>query len=231
MSRKDKKDIKRRTRDASRIDNFEDIGDFGDMEEISKLTSGADDSGKSKKKSLADASNPFLDASSSKALKRAAMEFGAKSNGKTPFDLIAAEFGNPEDHTGGRKRRRAPDSLDAELEDDGGENIFDDFVSKKKTFLDKKKEHYTAEPRFGGYEENVEDGQKRAASYEIIKNRGLTPHRKKENRNGRVKKRAAFEKATIARKGQVRDVITGAAASYGGEGTGIKAQVSRSRKM
>ena len=67
--------------------------------------------------------------------------------------------------------------------------------------------------------------------YEIMKNRGLTPHRKKENRNPRVKKRHQYEKAIVRRKGQVREVIAGAAGSYGGELTGIKANIARSRKI
>jgi Sas10 C-terminal domain len=49
-------------------------------------------------------------------------------------------------------------------------------------------------------------GGRRGASYEIIKNRGLTPHRNKLARNPRVKKREAYRKAVIRRKGQVRDV-------------------------
>ena len=64
-----------------------------------------------------------------------------------------------------------------------------------------------------------------------MKNRGLTPHRKKENKNPRVKKRHAYEKALVRRKGQVREVIEGGAAAYGGELTWIKANLSRSRKI
>ncbi|CAN0548461.1 unnamed protein product, partial [Ectocarpus sp. 12 AP-2014] len=72
---------------------------------------------------------------------------------------------------------------------------------------------------------------KRGASYTIIKNRGLTPHKNKLNRNPRSKKREAFRKATIRRKGQVRDIRTGEADAYGGESTGIKSNVTRSRKL
>lgn len=51
-------------------------------------------------------------------------------------------------------------------------------------------------------EEQPEDGR-RAITYQIAKNKGLTPHRKKEQRNPRVKHRKKFEKARIRRKGQV----------------------------
>ena len=47
------------------------------------------------------------------------------------------------------------------------------------------------------------EGEARKATYKILKNRGLTGHRKKENRNPRVKRRVKYEKAVKRRKGQV----------------------------
>lgn len=44
---------------------------------------------------------------------------------------------------------------------------------------------------------------KRSISYQIAKNKGLTPHRKKEQRNPRVKHRNKYRKAKIRRKGAV----------------------------
>lgn len=44
---------------------------------------------------------------------------------------------------------------------------------------------------------------KRAITYQIAKNKGLTPYRKKEQRNPRVKHRKKFRKAVIHRKGAV----------------------------
>lgn len=52
-------------------------------------------------------------------------------------------------------------------------------------------------------ENNEETGSKRAITYQIAKNKGLTPHRKKEQRNPRVKHRNKFRKANIRRKGAV----------------------------
>lgn len=58
--------------------------------------------------------------------------------------------------------------------------------------------------------EEVDDAQidengdnKRAITWQMAKNKGLTPHRKKEQRNPRVKHRNKFRKAKIRRKGQV----------------------------
>jgi U3 small nucleolar RNA-associated protein 3 len=127
-----------------------------------------------------------------------------------------------------RKRQKAPSSLDDDVEED---NLLDAFTKKKKEFKALKLDHYVPAPRIGGVQEVVEGGKKRAASYEIIKNRGLTPHRKKANRNGRVKKKEMYAKAVIARKGQIREIIKGVGTSYGGELTGVKANISRSRKI
>lgn len=78
-------------------------------------------------------------------------------------------------------------------------------------------------------EELGEDG-KRAINYQILKNKGLTPHRKKENRNSRVKKRMQYEKAK-KKLLSVRQVYKGDAGPYEGEKTGIKKGISRSVKL
>jgi len=48
-----------------------------------------------------------------------------------------------------------------------------------------------------------EEDAKRAITYQMAKNRGLTPYRKKELRNPRVKHRNKYRKAIIRRKGAV----------------------------
>ncbi|KAI8101739.1 hypothetical protein M9434_006806 [Picochlorum sp. BPE23] len=62
----------------------------------------------------------------------------------------------------------------------------------------------------------------------IEKNRGLTPHRRKDLKNPRKKHRIKFAEANVRRKGQVQSVKTGAAGAYGGESTGIKSKISKS---
>ena len=161
----------------------------------------------------------------------------------------AIDDDNMEDEVGQRKRRPIPDDffggdqLDEEgmgshMEDEeegGDDTLVESIAKQKKAFRELKKQHYVPEPKYGGLDDEIaatrSPSDKRAASYEIIANRGLTPHRKKANRNPRVKKREAYQKAIIARKGQVREVISGASGSYGGETTGIKANLGRSRKI
>ena len=79
-------------------------------------------------------------------------------------------------------------------------------------------------------QENEEEIGKRGINYQIAKNKGLTPHRSKEQRNPRVKHRMKFKKAQIRRKGAVR-APRKELQRYGGEMSGIKATVVRSVKL
>lgn len=85
--------------------------------------------------------------------------------------------------------------------------------------------------RLSELSENKDENSKRAINYQILKNKGLTPFRKKENKNSRVKKRKKYEKAKIKlksiNKNFVRDDIT----SYEGEKTGIKKNLIKSKKL
>ncbi|KAL9878126.1 UTP3 small subunit processome component Sas10 [Glossina fuscipes fuscipes] len=71
---------------------------------------------------------------------------------------------------------------------------------------------------------------RRGITYQMAKNKGLTPHRKKELRNPRVKHRSKYRKALIRRKGAVRTVRK-ESTRYSGEISGIKATVSKSIKF
>lgn len=71
----------------------------------------------------------------------------------------------------------------------------------------------------------------RKISTAIEKNRGLTPHRRKDLKNPRKKHRIKFGEAKVRRKGQVQEVRENAGMAYSGEGTGIKARLSKSVKF
>lgn len=80
-------------------------------------------------------------------------------------------------------------------------------------------------------EQDLEDkNAKRAITYQIAKNRGLTPRRKKIDRNPRVKHREKFRRAKIRRRGQVREVRR-EEQRYSGELSGIRAGVKKSIKL
>lgn len=79
-------------------------------------------------------------------------------------------------------------------------------------------------------EEVGEDG-KRKITYQIDKNKGLTPNRKKENRNPRVKKRKAYD-SKMKKLGSMKPTFKGKApGAYQGEQSGIKAGLIRSTKF
>ncbi|KAL3232885.1 Something about silencing protein 10 [Nakaseomyces bracarensis] len=100
----------------------------------------------------------------------------------------------------------------------------------------RKKAHFDAliaarEGKLNEVSEEVGDDGKRAINYQILKNKGLTPKRKKDNRNSRVKKRKKYEKAQKKLK-SVRAVYSGGqTGAYEGEKTGIKKNLTRSVKF
>ncbi|KAI1403964.1 Sas10 C-terminal domain-containing protein [Hypoxylon fuscum] len=80
-------------------------------------------------------------------------------------------------------------------------------------------------------EEVGADG-KRKITYQIQKNKGLTPHRKKDVRNPRVKKRKAYAAKQVKLK-SMKPVYGGGEGrgGYGGELTGIKSGLIKSVKL
>ena len=78
--------------------------------------------------------------------------------------------------------------------------------------------------------ELLPEATKRAINYQIMKNKGLTPARKKEQRNPRVKHRRKFERAKKRIK-SIKRVVAPKVGPYAGELTGIKTNLSRSIKF
>ena len=133
-------------------------------------------------------------------------------------DLAGDGYGDEEDEDGGG------DGNDDDDEEDG---LYEAQAKKAAAKKAAKKAMYEVKPKFPTVDTTVEG--ERAIGRIIMKNRGLVAHKPKINRNPRVKKREQYRKALIKRKGAVREVRTGETDNYGGEGTGIKAGVSRSR--
>ncbi|RVE73308.1 hypothetical protein OJAV_G00046660 [Oryzias javanicus] len=88
----------------------------------------------------------------------------------------------------------------------------------------------TEEKENNGDDEQQDPDNKRGITYQMAKNKGLTPKRKKIDRNPRVKHREKFRRAKIRRKGQVRDVRR-EEQRYSGEMSGIRAGVKKSTKL
>lgn len=111
------------------------------------------------------------------------------------------------------------DGQQASVSSDDDDNDDDDDAESKEKDLQEE----------AGEEEEEEDAR-RGITYQMAKNKGLTPHRKKELRNPRVKHRGKYRKALIRRKGAVRTVRK-ELQRYGGELSGIKAGVTKSVKF
>lgn len=139
-----------------------------------------------------------------------------------------------------QKRREAYNTADITEERGNVSDDYDDLVSKIK----KSKEEKKAAKR-DAYESGVasqqalfdEDGVgaddgKRKVNYQIEKNKGLAPYRKKENRNPRVKKRIKYE-SQKKKLSSIRAVYKGGPgkAGYQGELTGIKTGLVKSVKL
>ncbi|RCI05233.1 hypothetical protein CU098_013149 [Rhizopus stolonifer] len=112
-------------------------------------------------------------------------------------------------------------------EDDYYANIAAD---KKATKQAKQEEYEASRPAIESRDIEVEEGQKRLASYKILKNKGLTPHRKKENRNARVKHRNKYAKQ-MKKLSSTRAVFKGQTSGYGGEMSGVKTNIVKSVKL
>jgi U3 small nucleolar RNA-associated protein 3 len=81
-------------------------------------------------------------------------------------------------------------------------------------------------------QETIGEDGKRKISYAIEKNKGLTPHRKKDVRNPRVKKRKKYEEKK-KKLASIKPIYKGGEGrgGYGGELTGIKKGLVKSTKL
>jgi U3 small nucleolar RNA-associated protein 3 len=132
-----------------------------------------------------------------------------------------------------KKQKKAAEVSAEELAE--AERFYEQTARDQAELKKSKKEFYSHETpaalASSDEDSDADENAKRGASYQIMKNKGLKAHKSKLNRNPRVKKRLQYRKAVIRRKGQVRDVRVGEAGKYGGETTGIKSNLTRSRKI
>lgn len=162
----------------------------------------------------------------------------AGRNAKKP-KLISGDDNLPEREDLGDRRKRhemlksgmppSPDDRSEEEMEDNPEESEDEFYrevkQKRDANLAAKAEIYSRKPTIPDREEEI-DG-KRHITYQMEKNKGLTPHRKKLTKIPRKRYKMKHEKAVKRRKGQVRDVKA-SQGPYGGESTGIRTAISRS---
>ncbi|XP_058487753.1 something about silencing protein 10 [Solea solea] len=120
---------------------------------------------------------------------------------------------------------------DSDLDEESALRFYRD-AEERLTLKRKKKspEDNVLEENNDNVVEEQDPDAKRGITYQMAKNKGLTPKRKKIDRNPRVKHREKFRRAKIRRKGQVRDVRR-EETRYSGELSGIRAGVKKSTKL
>lgn len=116
------------------------------------------------------------------------------------------------------------EETDSDDDDEEDDNELDNSAKNPATQSDSEEEQQDEAEEMG------DDEERRQITYQMSKNKGLTPHRKKELRNPRVKHRNKFRKALIRRKGAVRTVRK-ETKRYGGEVSGIKASTKKGIKI
>ncbi|GAV55165.1 hypothetical protein ZYGR_0AS04890 [Zygosaccharomyces rouxii] len=129
------------------------------------------------------------------------------------------------------------EAISKSVNEDGEKDYFNEVLTKKHMKKQSRQQAHKGavkaakEGKLAELAEEVGEDGKRAINYQILKNKGLTPNRKKENRNARVKKRKRFDKAQKKLK-SVRAVYSGGLSGpYEGEKTGIKKNLTKSVKF
>ncbi|XP_016088096.1 something about silencing protein 10-like [Sinocyclocheilus grahami] len=125
------------------------------------------------------------------------------------------------------KKARLEEAEESESDEEANLRFYNAMAERQK--LKRKKSEMQNEDRLVE-EEKMDGDAKRRITYQMSKNKGLTPKRKKIDRNPRVKHREKFRRAQIRRKGQVREVRR-EETRYSGEWSGIRAGVKRSIKL
>jgi len=142
-----------------------------------------------------------------------------------------AELGGESDEDDAKQARE----VRAGAEDDDYYDMVAARTSKKKTDKAALAEAQKLAAQQGGQvvqEEVVGADGKRKITYAIEKNKGLTPHRKKDVRNPRVKKRKKYDEKK-KKLSSIKPVYKGGEGrgGYGGELTGIKKGLVKSTKL
>ncbi|XP_022571734.2 something about silencing protein 10 isoform X2 [Brassica napus] len=121
------------------------------------------------------------------------------------------------------------DMVDSDSESEGEDEFYKQVKQNKQAKRAAKAEIYSREPSSISFEPETVDG-KRVVSKAILSNRGLTRHRNKDKKNPRKNYRDKYTDKVKRRKGQVRE-IRKPTGSYGGEGSGINPNISRSVRI
>ncbi|KAI8917403.1 Sas10 C-terminal domain-containing protein [Entophlyctis helioformis] len=149
-------------------------------------------------------------------------------------DEVNAHFGRGDGSDNSENDGEDGEAEEAER-DEEGEELYAAFQAEHEKRVAEKRarsEMARAEMEDAEDERLLGEDDKRKATWKILTNKGLTPHRKKIDRNPRVKKRVKYEQAKKKLSSYRRVVVDKSKlGAYAGEATGIKANLSRSVKF
>ena len=134
-------------------------------------------------------------------------------------DISKSDNDVPPSSSKSQKRKFSEDPLE-----------FYERIKQAKKAKQQKRVSFSNDTPLANTEESVEDNTKRAISYQIAANKGLSAKKKKELRNPRVKHRKKFEKAVTKHRHVIRPVEK-ELYRYGGEKGGIRSRLARSVKF
>lgn len=166
--------------------------------------------------------------------RQARLNAEAEKRGRQRPD-IGEELGGDSDEDDRRVASELRNGNQSGTDDD---EYYDMVAARTKQRKDDKKaraEAYAAAAREGGHvevQEEIGPDGKRAITYQIEKNKGLTPKRSKDARNPRVKKRKKYDEKK-KKLGSIRQIYKGGEGrgGYGGELTGIKKNLVKGVKL
>lgn len=158
----------------------------------------------------------------------------AEKRGREAPDVLGGES-DEEDHRVARELRDEKKSKDDGSDSDDYYDMVASAAKSKKEEKKKRAEAYAEalkQSRHVEVEEEIGPDGKRAITYAIQKNKGLTPRRSKDVRNPRVKKRKKYAEKQ-KKLGSIKQIYKGGEGrgGYGGEATGIKTNVVKSVKL
>jgi U3 small nucleolar RNA-associated protein 3 len=261
MSKAEKKMRKARAREVERWDSLAELEQFGDLDVLTKKLDDADVSGKTlsrKSSGMGGISSSKADLAASRSARGVERSASAAVGSKRSRGSDNADEDDEHDSDrplGLSKQRKSfhssNDDDDDDEEEEGRMGMGEEedplytalaqaaaHKKAKKVAQREAEKDATSEYVRERADEFLDEGTargphgKRSVSREIMKNRGLTKYRSKIERNPRVHNRVKAAKFAMRRKGQVvsmRDPSEGD--RYGGEVTGIRTNVIKSRKI
>lgn len=117
-----------------------------------------------------------------------------------------------------------------DMQDD--EAVMQRMVAKKaKKEARKVKKAAASEPHVYRFKDHVDPEERRRASAQVVKNRGLTRYRPRDKKTPRTKNRIAYGKAVVRRKGAVQEYVGKPGSNYAGEASGINMSARKGSRL